>query len=166
MFFVTQNERDHSDHWSWDKGSTRKKFWEQRILPLLPASDTKTLTIERWGVCTEEFKNPLFHETWATKQCHCQACLKSFLAVQVPNQLPDLLDRHASKVPRPMTLEAEIHEKNKFPVAHQWKAQFPCLHSHGSYSSDMLCNRGHFMMNHSHQGACTLLGSDIAKQLS
>lgn len=64
------------------------------------------------------------------------------------------------------TLEAERHKKNKFAVAYQRKALFPCLHSHNSDSFDVLCDRGHFMMNHSHQVSCTLLGSDTAEQLS
>lgn len=37
-------------------------------------------------ICAKELKNPLFHKTWAPQQFHCQACLKSFLAVQVSNQ--------------------------------------------------------------------------------
>lgn len=66
--------------------NTRKEPWEQRILPLHSASDTGTLTIENWNICAKELKNPLFHKTWAPQQFHCQACLKSFLAVQVSNQ--------------------------------------------------------------------------------
>lgn len=64
------------------------------------------------------------------------------------------------------TLEAERHKNKTFAVAFQGKTVFPCLHSHSSDSSDTLCNRGHFGMSHSHQGACTLLRSGITQQLS
>lgn len=88
-------------------------------------------------MCVEEFKNPLFHKIWAPQPRHCQACLKSFLGVQVPNQFQIYQGTWQSAMSSD-ALEPDRHKKNKFAIEYQGKAPFPCLHSHNSDSSDML----------------------------
>lgn len=82
MVFVTWDEKEHSDQWSWDKTQERRTKDSASAF----CNCTGTLTIENWNTCVKEFKNPLFHKTQAPQQGHCQAFLKSFLAAQVPNQ--------------------------------------------------------------------------------
>lgn len=82
MVIVTWDEKEHSDQWSWDKTQERSPKNKGFCLYFLQVIQW----IENWNICAKEFKNPLFHKIWAPQQHHCQVCLKSFLAVQVPNQ--------------------------------------------------------------------------------
>lgn len=92
MVIVTWDEKERSDQWSWDKTQERIPKNKGFCLCFLQVIQW----IENCNICAKEFKNPLFHTTWAPQQHHCQVCLKSFLAVQVPNQF-QICQRNVAK---------------------------------------------------------------------
>lgn len=133
-------------------------------MKVFTAASYKDLAMETWSVCTEELKNPLFHETSAaaTPSPSTPQELPSSASTKSAASFPS---GHACKIPCPVTLREQTHKSRTFLLL------YIKVKHHSSVCTittlSVCCaieDISQVFPSHGQQGAHNLLGSDTAKQ--